>query len=183
MKDVGVKKKRKVIADIIFDEDAENPKLVNSMLKQFGISNPARRIIVRRWSQRIGEEPPEISSDQSGEREKSKGDLGTPSELLKWKLMGELFGESEEEESFLEERLRSIEDVLMELQRSRDRGFQREEPAQPPVEEPEYTAEPCGRHSDCLICGRCGGHINVRDFSPSEFLVCPYCGLEYGPEK
>lgn len=182
MKDVGVKKKREVITDIIFDEDAEDPKLVDSLLKQFGISNPARRIIVRRWSQRIGEEPPEMEKD-SGKETGEVGGPETPSELLKWKLMEKLFGDSEEEETFIQERLDSIENTLLELWKGKESEFQREKQVEPTREEPEYWAKPCRRHPDCLICGNCGGHIDVRDLSPYESLVCPYCGIEYGPEK
>ena len=71
LRDVGIRQRAKTIADIYFDMGADDLTKLNELLNLAGITNPQKALILKRWGQKIGKEPPPELVKAEGREEDS----------------------------------------------------------------------------------------------------------------
>jgi len=187
LKDVGVRNKRKIITDIFFDLGAEDLNNLEYVLNTAGITNPAKRLIMVRWAQRIGKKlSDEMVQDEGGAKEPDTGYdkiFEKYEKILEMKFQEMLLDQMTsgiKEEAQTEDT--GIKELVEELRNQRiasvlesssnnssNRGFWGM----------MQKGMRCMVHPWCNMCPNCGAHVFVGNVFPGGMVICPVCGVRF----
>lgn len=184
--DVGVGKIRNVIADVVFDYGSDDLEKVENVLRQAGVGNPAKTMILVRWGQRVGSKIPEKLLKDETKRGNDIFDVydRMMQEDMRTLIMEDLKARIEEKRGKKDRRVdegEGLRDKLSEiLSELRLQGRAQRERQRPP--HMGNCAWPCDdpSHSpSCMICGNCGFHGYIDHILPDRVFSCPECGVRY----
>ncbi|UCE96917.1 MAG: hypothetical protein JSV51_04870 [Candidatus Bathyarchaeota archaeon] len=197
LQNVGVKRGAKTIAEIFLGAGGDSLENLDSILRLAGVSNPARNLVRRRWSQMIGKEFDEAFLKSESPAKRKLTDVFELSERMRETELQELMMEDfrsriEErrrknktlEENALNEKIESLQQQIRDLRLSQTLSRQPElllSPQFPPHTRDVY-AYPCtdpwhGRQ--CVVCGNCGFHGSIEKIPIGGGFVCPRCQIDY----
>lgn len=209
LEDVGVRRGTKTIADLFFQLGADSSENLDTVLRLAGVTNPARALILRSWSQRTGTEVSETLL-RGKETEEQTGDFfgiynkareAELSDLLmedlrsrikerrrqsgggdEFKVLLEKFEKMENELKDL--RVRSMQNATGDYDHAGE--YDHRQLPMPPDLHPQRRSEdfayPCynPHHlQPCVVCCDCGFHTTIRYTRPGSLFVCPRCGARY----
>jgi len=198
--DVGIRRGARTIAEIYFGTGGDSMENLDRILRLAGVSNPARSLILKRWSQRVNKQVGEnlLRSEKLDQRR--SGNVFEAYERMRESELQELL--MEDLRSRIEERRKkkgrapSDEDIILrmidklsgevkELRLSQTVSrplASRRMPSQLPAQPTRSRAYDCDDpyHSElCVICGRCGFHGSIARIPIGETFYCPICGASY----
>lgn len=195
--DVGVKRGAKTIAEIYLGAGGDSLEDLDSILRLAGVSNPARTLVHRRWSQMIGKEFDEALLKSESPAKRKLTDVFELSERMRETELQELMMEDfrsriEErrrkiralEGNALHEKIESLQKEIRDLSLSQTlsrRPEPRLSPQLPPRTRDVY-AYPCSdpwHGRQCVICGNCGFHGTIEQIPVGGSFGCPRCQIDY----
>jgi len=191
LNDVGVRKGARTIAEIYFGTGGDSMENLDRILRIAGVSNPARSLVLKRWSQRVNTQVGENLLRSESYDQGSTSDVFEAYERiresdLKELLMEDLRTRIEERrkkghipnEDVLLRKLNKISDELEELKFS-------QRALRPLASRPRSPSEPTSsfayhcynrHHSQpCAECGRCGYHGSIASIPIGGDFTCPKC--------
>jgi hypothetical protein len=209
LEDVGVRRGTKTIVDLFFQLGPDSSENLDTVLRLAGVTNPAKALILRSWSQRTGTEVSETLL-RGKEMEEQTGDFfgiynkareAELSDLLmedlrsrikerrrqsgggdEFKLLLDKFEKMENELKDL--RAQSTQNTTEDYEHTRD--YDHRQLPMPhdlyPQRRSKHSTHPCynPHHlQPCIVCGHCGFHGTIRYIPLGSPFDCPQCGERY----
>jgi hypothetical protein len=203
LEDVGLRRGTKTIADIFFELGADSPENLDTVLRLAGVTNPAKALVLRRWSQRTGTEVSETLL-RGKETEEQTGDVFEAYNKVREAELSELLMEDlrsrikerrrqsggGDEIKVLLDKLEKMENELKDLRagsmQNAIEDYDHRQLPMPPDLHPQRRSEHFAHLCDnpyhpqpCVVCDHCGFHGTIRYIHLGKRFVCPECGAKY----
>lgn len=200
LRDVGVRRGARTIAEIYFGTGADSMENLDQILRLAGVNNPARSLVLRRWGQRVNKQVGESLLRDKNLGQSKSGDFFETYERMRESELQELLMEDIRtrinERRKKRERAPSDEDTVLRMinKLSAEVGQLRlsqtisrplattQMPSQLPPQPTRGYAHHCDDpyHSElCVVCGRCGFHGSIAWTPIGEVFFCPMCRASY----
>jgi len=198
--DVGIRRGARTIAEIYFGTGGDSMENLDRILRLAGVSNPARSLILSRWSQRVNKQVGENLLRSENLDQSRSGNVFEAYERMRESELQELLMEdlrsrilerrkkrthAPSDEDIVLRRIEKLSEEIRELRLSQTisrPSASRQKSSQLPTHSTKSYAYSCDNpyHSElCVVCGRCGFHGSIARTPIGETFRCPICGASY----
>ena len=194
--DVGVRRGARTIAEIYFGTGGDSMESLDRILRLAGVSNPARSLILKRWSQRVNKQVGETLLRSEKLEQRRSGGVFEAYERMRESELQELLmddlrtrieerrkkkGRAPSDENIVLRMIDKLSEEVRELRLSQtisrplaSRRMPSELPAQP-TRSYAYDCDDLNHSEFCVVCGECGFHGSIAWVPIGETFSCPIC--------